>query len=46
MKSFCDANLSYSPNPLAQVAVVASGVGPDEANFRDAAQAGYAHALQ
>jgi hypothetical protein len=46
MKSFYGANLSYTPNPLAQVAVVASGVGPDEANFRDAAQAGYAHALQ
>ncbi len=46
MKSFYDANLSYNPNPLTQVAVVASGVGADEANFRDAAQAGYAHALQ
>jgi hypothetical protein len=46
MKSFFGANLSYSPNPLAQVAVVASGVGPDEANFRDASHAAYAHALQ
>jgi hypothetical protein len=46
MKSFSGANLTYTPNPLANVTVVASAVGPEEANFRDAAQAVYAHALQ
>jgi hypothetical protein len=46
LKSFFGANLTYMPNPLVNVAVVASGVGADEANFRDAAQSVYAHALQ
>jgi hypothetical protein len=46
MKSFYGASLNYAPNPLANVAVVASGVGADEANFRDASLAAYTHALQ
>jgi hypothetical protein len=46
MKTFSGANLSYTPNALVNVTVVASSVGPEEANFRDAAQAVYVHALQ
>jgi hypothetical protein len=46
MKSFSGASLNYTPNPLANVTVVASGVGADEANFRDASLAAYTHALQ
>lgn len=46
LKAWKFANLSYQPRPEATVTVVASAVGASEQNFRDAAHAAYAHALQ
>jgi hypothetical protein len=46
MKKFYGAALTYTPAPEAQVTVVASGIGPSEANFRDASHAAFAHAMQ
>jgi hypothetical protein len=46
LKAWKYANLNYQPRPEATVVVVASAVGASEQNFRDAAHAAYAHALQ
>lgn len=46
LKAWHGASLNYQPRPEATVVVVASAVGASEQNFRDAAHAAYAHALQ
>jgi hypothetical protein len=46
LRSWKYSNLNYQPKPEATVTVVASAVGASEQNFRDAAHAAYAHALQ